>query len=286
MMRRVATKLVLPVCLISLAGCATIVTGGPKALPIMSQPDGANVEIIDIRNDNARVIRATTPYTASLERSAGFFRSARYKVRIAKEGYLPYETELQAELNGWYFGNIALGGALGMLIIDPGTGAMWSINEKNINVKLYADSPEGKIAMAKEQYNGLAPFRQGDYARAIADLDRALALYPEYAEGYCTRAGCLLKENKLDAALGDIERAIALKADYPDSYQRRAEIRIRKGEDDKALADLAKAIGLKPDYADAYATRGRLLQRRGEFASAREDLQKAAELRSGAAKRL
>lgn len=252
MLRKTVRKLVLPVCLISLAGCATIVTGGPKALPIMSQPDGAKIEIIDIRNDNARVIKATTPYTASLERSAGFFRSARYKVRIAKEGYLPYETELQAELNGWYFGNIALGGALGMLIIDPGTGAMWSINEKNINVKLYADSPEGKMAMARERYNGLAPFRDGDYDQAIADLDQALTLDPEYAEGYCTRAECRLEKGELDAALSDVDRAIAL----------------------------------KPDYADAYATRGKLLQKKGDMASAKVDLQKAAELRRGAAKRL
>ncbi|BDV42259.1 hypothetical protein GURASL_11820 [Geotalea uraniireducens] len=252
MLRKTVRKLVLPVCLISLAGCATIVTGGPKALPIMSQPDGAKIEIIDIRNDNARVIKATTPYTASLERSAGFFRSARYKVRIAKEGYLPYETELQAELNGWYFGNIALGGALGMLIIDPGTGAMWSINEKNINVKLYADSPEGKMAMARERYNGLAPFRDGDYDQAIADLDQALTLDPEYAEGYCTRAECRLEKGEIDAALSDVDRAIAL----------------------------------KPDYADAYATRGKLLQKKGDMASAKVDLQKAAELRRGAAKRL
>lgn len=31
------------------------------------------------------------------------------------------------KVDGWYFGNLLLGGFLGMLIIDPATGAMWKI---------------------------------------------------------------------------------------------------------------------------------------------------------------
>lgn len=35
--------------------------------------------------------------------------------------------QVNYKLNGWYFGNIIFGGAIGMLVVDPATGAMWKI---------------------------------------------------------------------------------------------------------------------------------------------------------------
>lgn len=278
MFKKNLKKLALPVCLMYLSGCASIVSGGPKTMPIMSQPDEATIEIIDVKNENATILKAKTPYTATLERSAGFFSPAKYKIRIAKDGYLPYETQLDAGLNGWYFGNIIFGGLLGILIVDPATGAMWSIHEDRVNVKLYPATPEGKITMAKEKYSGLEQLKSGDYDQAIEDLSMAFSLYPEYAEGYCTRAACYLKKNDLDKALDDVNKAIELKADYPNAYAARAEIYLAKGQDDKALPDLDKAISLKNDYADAYFVRGKLYQKRQDIVSAKADIKKAAEL--------
>lgn len=39
-------------------------------------------------------------------------------------------------MNGWYVGNILFGGVLGLLIIDPATGAMYSLSTKETNVAL------------------------------------------------------------------------------------------------------------------------------------------------------
>jgi hypothetical protein len=121
----------------------------------MSQPDEANCEVIDMRTGNC-ILKAKTPYTATLERSAGFFQKAKYKVKIHKDGYLPQETQIDAGINGWYFGNIVFGGLLGILIVDPATGAMWKISEDNINVKLYPDTPEGRQLQAKEEQEAKA----------------------------------------------------------------------------------------------------------------------------------
>jgi hypothetical protein len=44
-----------------------------------------------------------------------------------KEGYEPQTATLQKELDAWYLGNILLGGLIGMLIVDPLTGAMWKL---------------------------------------------------------------------------------------------------------------------------------------------------------------
>lgn len=277
-------KFALPVCMLYMSGCASIVSGGPKTMPIMSQPDEATIEIIDMKNDNATILKAKTPYTATLERSAGFFSPAKYKVRISKDGYMPHETQIDAGVNGWYFGNIIFGGLIGILIVDPATGAMYKIYEDNVNVKLYQATSEGKIAMAKEKYNGQAPLKSNDYDKAIEDLGLAFSLYPEYAEGYCTRAMCYLKKNDLDKALEDANKAIEIKADYPNAYTARAEIYMKKGQNDKALEDANKAIALKADYADAYLVRGKLNQKRQDMVSAKADIQKAAELGNEAAR--
>ena len=34
---------------------------------------------------------------------------------------------LRATIDGWYWGNLFLGGILGMLAVDPATGAMWAL---------------------------------------------------------------------------------------------------------------------------------------------------------------
>ena len=36
---------------------------------------------------------------------------------------------MKATLDGWYIGNIIFGGLLGILIIDPATGAMWRLDD-------------------------------------------------------------------------------------------------------------------------------------------------------------
>ena len=43
---------------------------------------------------------------------------------------------VSAHVNGWYVGNIVFGGLLGLLIIDPATGAMYSLSTKDTNVVL------------------------------------------------------------------------------------------------------------------------------------------------------
>ncbi|MFG0400611.1 hypothetical protein ACF8D8_17535, partial [Pseudomonas sp. zjy_11] len=46
-----------------------------------------------------------------------------------KDGYPDKTIELDSSLSGWYWGNILLGGLIGMLIVDPLTGAMYKLPE-------------------------------------------------------------------------------------------------------------------------------------------------------------
>lgn len=45
-------------------------------------------------------------------------------------------------LSGWYFGNLVFGGLIGMLIVDPLTGAMYNLKPEKIEQPLTASQSE------------------------------------------------------------------------------------------------------------------------------------------------
>lgn len=123
-------KLLLALALCSLpflTGCASIICGDSQVVGFTSKPDGANVQIV---NKKGEVIhQGTTPFTASLKRGAGYFQGADLTLRVAKDGMPARELPLKTDVNGWYFGNILFGGLIGMVFVDPATGAMYSFPE-------------------------------------------------------------------------------------------------------------------------------------------------------------
>ena len=122
-----------------LSGCATIISGSRQKVDIITSEEGAKVEIIN--QDNNKVFERTTtslPAVARLKRGDGFFSGAEYRVEISKEGSEKRTTTLQTDLNAVPYipGNILLGGWLGMLIVDPATGAMWKFKKPIIHADL------------------------------------------------------------------------------------------------------------------------------------------------------
>jgi hypothetical protein len=37
-------------------------------------------------------------------------------------------------VNGWYVGNVILGGMIDLLVVNPATGAMWTLTPKDLNL--------------------------------------------------------------------------------------------------------------------------------------------------------
>lgn len=110
------------------SGCASIVDGGAQTVRINSNPSGAKLSIFD-KNGKAVVVQ-TTPASISLKRNSGFFSGEKYKVIFETPGYYPKQTYIQSTMNGWYLGNVIFGGVIGLLIVDPATGAMWTLSPK------------------------------------------------------------------------------------------------------------------------------------------------------------
>lgn len=112
-----------------LSSCATLTRGKPVPLAITSNPTGAKVVV---SNPAGKVLHeGQTPTSVILPASAGPYKAASYNLAFSKKGYAPKTMVLKAGVNPWYAGNIpAPGGSVGLLIIDPLTGAMWKLDDK------------------------------------------------------------------------------------------------------------------------------------------------------------
>ncbi|MDX1542103.1 MAG: hypothetical protein R3349_11940 [Geminicoccaceae bacterium] len=117
-----------------LGGCASIVSDSENTIPISSNPAGAELVITD--QTGAEIYRGTTPATVTLDTGAGYFDGEAYTITMAMNGYAAQTVSLGTELNGWYVGNIVFGGPIGLLIVDPLTGAMWKLDRKNVSIDL------------------------------------------------------------------------------------------------------------------------------------------------------
>jgi hypothetical protein len=116
------------------SSCATIVSKSSYPVSIDTNPEGATVSITDKRGKE--VYKGKSPATVSLKSGAGYFSRAEYQVRLTAPGYAEQVIPVNYKLNAWYFGNLVIGGVLGMLVIDPATGAMWKLETPPININL------------------------------------------------------------------------------------------------------------------------------------------------------
>jgi hypothetical protein len=160
-------SLALVVCIIaSSPGCATIATGGgeDQAVRFSSTPKGADVFVNDERVGK-------TPMTMRLPRKDD------HHVRIEKVGYQPYEKDLRSGMNAWMFGNILLGGLIG-LGVDLLSGASSGLDRTNVSPTLVkamdgttpspAPSNTGPVYSSGAPYPSAAPARTATAANPVS----------------------------------------------------------------------------------------------------------------------
>ena len=105
-----------------LSSCATVMSGSKQNVKFTSNPSSATIYIDEVEVGK-------TPFEMKLA------RKSEHQVLIKLEGYQTYQTSLTKKLNGWFFGNILIGGLIG-IIIDPITGAMYNLTPKEINAEM------------------------------------------------------------------------------------------------------------------------------------------------------
>lgn len=117
-----------------LVSCASIVSKSNWPFTVDSNPSGANVSITN--KAGREVYRGKTPASMKLKSGSGFFGKESYTVSLSMNGFETKKVTVDCKLNGWYFGNILIGGLLGLLIVDPATGAMYKLDGEGITESL------------------------------------------------------------------------------------------------------------------------------------------------------
>ena len=106
-----------------------------QTLGLQSDPSEANIAIVN-QSTNENVFQGKTPVSVPLKKAAG----VSYLVTISKPGYQPVEIEVKRRVSGWYiFGNMVFGGLVGWLIVDPLSGAVFTLSPGKINETLVAN---------------------------------------------------------------------------------------------------------------------------------------------------
>lgn len=111
----VSSLLLLSYILLS-TGCATITKGSSQSITVNSNPQGALCELTR-EGVNIGFVNPT-PGSVTIEKDA-----AGIQIKCKLDGYLTTMDTLQSSVEGMTFGNILLGGIIGVAI-DAGSGAM------------------------------------------------------------------------------------------------------------------------------------------------------------------
>jgi tetratricopeptide (TPR) repeat protein len=142
----------------------------------------------------------------------------------------------------------------------------------NKALEIKPDYPEAHVNQ------GIALQNQGNLTAAIAAFTRALAYRPHYANAHIRLGLALQEQGDRSAAITAFNKAIALQPDHPDVYNNLAIALQEDGDLPSAIAAYGKALAIKPDNAQAYNNLGNALQEQGDLAAAIAAYNKSIEL--------
>ncbi len=106
--------------------------------------------------------------------------------------------------------------------------------------------------------------KASDRNAAIANLNKAILLHPEFFDAIYKRAGLRVELLDYEAAEKDYTLAIKLKPRKFKAYYSRGRTRMLMNNNNGAYNDLKKAIRLRDDYADAYYYLSKVCEKLGE----------------------
>jgi tetratricopeptide (TPR) repeat protein len=117
--------------------------------------------------------------------------------------------------------------------------------------------------------------RNRDLDGALAALDKAIALNPDFALAYAQRSRLDLMKGALDSALTDVDKALLIDPEMKQAYAERARIRMMKNDMKGALSDLDNAVvrGYRSD--EVYSSRANLRVMTRDFEGAISDFNTA-----------
>lgn len=120
--------------------------------------------------------------------------------------------------------------------------------------ELWADAPDETAQELLDQ--GMARRAQYDFLGALRAFDRLVAYCPDYAEGYNQRAFVNFLRQNFAPALEDLDRAIALSPRHIAALSGKALTLMGLGRDDEAQQVLRAALRLNPWLSERHLLKG------------------------------
>lgn len=104
------------------SSCCTIILGTHQEIAVSSQPASATIKVDGFE-------MATTPAVVRLQRKKS------HTMELSKDGYESYSVAFARTVSPWIFGNILLGGVIG-LVIDLIAGTIHEFNPESVHATL------------------------------------------------------------------------------------------------------------------------------------------------------
>jgi Flp pilus assembly protein TadD len=127
---------------------------------------------------------------------------------------------------------------------------------------------------------GLVQYQKGETAAAIASIQNALAVKPDFVEAYNNLGVALRAAGRVDDAVASFERALKLQPDYAAARSNLGLGLHDQGKFTEALANCQEAVRLRPHEAEFFSNLGRVLGAQGRLDEAIVNLKRALELNS------
>ncbi len=162
--------------------------------------------------------------------------------------------------------------ALGMLIIPPFAMAHGGLEHDiaALDRRLSAHPEEIPALLHRADLLRL----EGQFERALKDLERVDSLQPANPEAAWVRARLRVDQHREAAALGDLDRWLEVHPDHAAALILRAQVHIFVGDADEAVRDYGLAIiHSHPAEPELFTARAEILQAQGHPAEALEGLE-------------
>lgn len=188
--KRILCGFLIGLLLLLTQSCASIVSGKGQEVTFTSVPDGATVTV------SGRTL-GKTPITLRMD------RDTKQSVTFEKEGYKPQTLPLTTTLNGWFWGNIVLGGFFGSTT-DGISGAMHEYSPSQYNVSLQPREVSEKGTTAKDDakvfiivnYKNILTELSGEPGHYMSSLYNLLKISKEKQDDALKNIKKLSEENK------------------------------------------------------------------------------------------
>jgi hypothetical protein len=142
---------------VCLGACASIMHGTHQDVGISSNPTGAQVSV-----DGQ--ITGKTPIVANLRRKENHI------IHLELAGYKPYDTTVTRSVSGWVWGNIVIGGLIG-LAVDAISGGLYKLTPEQVSGTLLSGGTAGTIRTSDGIYVTVVLSPQPDWQK-VGQLER------------------------------------------------------------------------------------------------------------------